>query len=197
MLARAARAGIEPVAVDGGAGVEWPPACADLLEARPRGQARLAISALFGIARVKHVFVVDDDVDMFSDEEIEWAMSARFSADRDLVTIGGFAGFYMDPTAGEDGTVTKAGFDLTASYDRPERSRRDGRARPTSPARRRASKPCATRSRRGRKLFMQIMQALGSKDGREIALELDALAQKGNLGRLANGEWALAPPPRK
>jgi UbiD family decarboxylase len=42
---------------------------------RGPGQARIVISALFAVARFKHVFVVDDDVDVFSDEQMEWAMS--------------------------------------------------------------------------------------------------------------------------
>jgi hypothetical protein len=33
--------------------------------------------------------------------------------------------------------------------------------------------------------------ALGSTDGREIALELEALNQEGVLCRLRDGEWAL------
>ena len=39
--------------------------------------------------------------------------------------------------------------------------------------------------------FYQIMEALGSKDGREVALELNALHEQGMLTRLADGEWAL------
>ena len=39
--------------------------------------------------------------------------------------------------------------------------------------------------------FSQIMEALGSKDGREIALDLHALYEQGVLTRLRDGEWAL------
>ena len=46
-----------------------------------RGQARLAISALHAIPRVEHVFVVDDDVDVFSEEQMEWAMATRFQGE--------------------------------------------------------------------------------------------------------------------
>jgi hypothetical protein len=35
------------------------------------------------------------------------------------------------------------------------------------------------------------MAALGSKDGREIVLELDKLRQRGALERAGNGEWSL------
>ena len=190
-------AGIEPAAVMAVPASNGRQHARISLKRGTRGQARLAISALFGIPRVKHVFVVDDDVDIFSDEEIEWAMSARFRPDRDLVTMGGFGGFYMDPTAGEDGTVTKAGFDLTAPYDRPESIET---RRPRAPHFARTAPRFQTvrdALETGPQTFMQLMQAMGSNDGREIALELDALAQKGGLGRLANGEWTLNPPARK
>jgi len=41
------------------------------------------------------------------------------------------------------------------------------------------------------------MQALGSTDGREIALELHALYERGLLTRLPDGEWALKEQPAK
>ena len=50
------------------------------------GEARNAISAAFGsVANVKNVFVVDPDIDIFSDQEMDWALATRFQADRDLV----------------------------------------------------------------------------------------------------------------
>jgi hypothetical protein len=33
---------------------------------------------------------------------------------------------------------------------------------------------------------------MGSADGREVALELETLRERGVLTRLANGEWALS-----
>ena len=50
------------------------------------GEARNAIAAVMGcLANVKHVFVVDPDIDIYSDQQVEWAMATRFQADRDLV----------------------------------------------------------------------------------------------------------------
>jgi hypothetical protein len=37
------------------------------------------------------------------------------------------------------------------------------------------------------------MEAVGSRDGREVALKLDELREAGILTRLENGEWALKP----
>ena len=39
--------------------------------------------------------------------------------------------------------------------------------------------------------FREIMDALGSDDGREIAAELDELREKGVLARGPNGQWQL------
>src|SRR5437016_11357733 len=47
------------------------------------------------------------DVDVFSDDDMEWAMANRFRADRDLVTLQGQMAFPMDVTANPDRTTTK------------------------------------------------------------------------------------------
>jgi len=155
------------------------------------GQARQAIAALHAIPRVKHVFVVDDDIDVFSDEQVEWAMSTRFRAASDIVVAGGCPGFYMDPTMDAQGLVDKAGFDLTAPYGVPDTiERRRPRAPRFDGQRRYANAADALRS--GPMFFGQIMEALGSTDGREVALELHALHERGILTRLRDGEWALA-----
>jgi len=39
--------------------------------------------------------------------------------------------------------------------------------------------------------FTQLMEAVGSRDGREIALALDGLRAEGVLDRLSNGEWTV------
>ena len=157
------------------------------------GQARLAISALHAIPRVKHVFVVDDDVDVFSDEQMEWAMSARFRAASDIVVSTGHPAFYMDPSADAKGSMDKAGFDLTARYDIPDTiETRRPRAPRFNGQRRFSSAKDALAS--GPMFFHQIMEALGSTDGREVALELHALHEQGVLKRLRDGEWALKEP---
>ena len=76
--------------------------------------SRNAISAVHGSnADVKNVFVVDDDIDVFSDAEMEWAFATRFQPDRDLVTATGFRTIPLDPSLLGSRTGQKAGFDLT------------------------------------------------------------------------------------
>jgi len=155
-----------------------------------RGQARRAIAALFSLYDVKHVVVVDDDVDIYSDEEVEWAMSTRFQADRDTVVGSDFTGPYMDPTLGQDGNVSKIGFDATAPYDLPDEITN---WRPSPPHIQNPPRFQTVRRalESGPLFFLQIMEAVGSNDGREVALELGALHDDGLLARGKNGEWIL------
>ncbi|MEE8333138.1 MAG: UbiD family decarboxylase [Alphaproteobacteria bacterium] len=154
------------------------------------GQARRAISALFAIPYIKHVFVVDDDIDVFADEEVEWAMSTRFRADRDMVVQPGFPAFYMEPVPDPDGTVTKAGFDLTEPFGKPDTVDNWIAVAPQlDPKPRFQTVRQALEA--GPKFFSQIVEGLGSDDGREIALALHELREEGALTRSDNGEWTL------
>ncbi len=74
-----------------------------------------AIRAAFaGHSSCKHVFVVDDDIDIYNPEEVEWAMATRFQGDTRMLIKDKERGSSLDPSA-EPGThlTTKIGFDLT------------------------------------------------------------------------------------
>ena len=133
--------------------------------------------------------MLDEDVDVFSDEEVEWAMANRFRADRDLVVVPGQMAFPMDVTAGADRLTAKAGFDLTGAA-RARRRRGAGGARAADRAARRAIQTVEQALGARPMHFTELMAALGSKDGREIVLALDALREKGLLARGENGEWS-------
>ncbi len=137
------------------------------------------------------MFVVDDDIDVFSDEQVEWAMSTRFRADRDLVRTGGFPGYYNEPTAGEGNTIVKLGFDLTAPYGRPDtlETRRPRVPQLKAEARARGVEQAL---RGGPLYFMQVMEAVGSRDGREVALALEELRARERLERDADGRYLLS-----
>jgi len=184
-----ARAGIDPVAVYA------VPSASGLLHARvsvrrePPGQGRAVIAALFEIPFLKHVFVLDEEVDVFADEEVEWALANRFRADRDLVTATGQMAFPMDVTAGEARTTTKAGFDLTAPLAKAGVEARTTHAPRISGAARYQTVEQALTTKP--MIFTELMACLGSHDGREIALELDRLRGQGTLARSSDGEWML------
>jgi len=65
---------------------------------------------------MKHVFVVDDDIDVRDPNQIEWAMATRFQASKDMV-IKHEKGSSLDPSADPiTRETTKVGFDLTIPW---------------------------------------------------------------------------------
>jgi len=45
----------------------------------------------------KHVFIVDDDIDVTNEADVLWALATRFQADKDLVTINNSIGSRLNP----------------------------------------------------------------------------------------------------
>ena len=75
------------------------------------GDGMNAIMAAFtGHPSMKHVIVVDEDIDIFDDRQVEWAVATRFQADR-MLRVPGAAGSSLDPSA--EGTTWKMGIDAT------------------------------------------------------------------------------------
>jgi 2,5-furandicarboxylate decarboxylase 1 len=90
-----------------------------LHQTRP-GEAKHAIAIALGVDHyVKFVVVVDDDVDVFDESDVLWAMATRVQADRDLVVIPGSLGAILDPSASEQGITAKLGIDATKPLGDP------------------------------------------------------------------------------
>ncbi|MHA2601097.1 MAG: UbiD family decarboxylase [Candidatus Thorarchaeota archaeon SMTZ1-83] len=70
--------------------------------------------AFAGHRSAKHVWVYDEDIDIYDEQEREWAMATRFQGDVNLLIKDREPGSSLDPSA-EPGTkmTTKIGFDCT------------------------------------------------------------------------------------
>lgn len=78
------------------------------------GQGKQAILTALGLDHcLKLVVVVDDDVNVFNEAEVLWALSTRFQADQDLVMVPGTMGVILDPSASENGLTARIGMDAT------------------------------------------------------------------------------------
>lgn len=82
---------------------------------------RKAIEAAFrGHGSLKHVWVVDQDIDIYDPAEVEWAMATRFQGDRDMMVFPDSPGSSLDPSGvhvpGEKSRTTKIGFDCTIPW---------------------------------------------------------------------------------
>lgn len=95
-------------------------------EGRQRQAALLAFSAF---SELKHVFLVDEDVDCFDMNDVIWAMNTRFQGDADIITIPGVRCHPLDPSNDptcspsirDHGIACKTIFDCTVPYDQKER----------------------------------------------------------------------------
>lgn len=84
-----------------------------------------AIEGAFkGHRSLKHVVIVDDDIDINNSEEIEWAIATRFQGDRDMVIMKE-RGSSLDPSRYENDITTKIGFDATIKGKERENFRRE------------------------------------------------------------------------
>ena len=80
---------------------------------RQEGEAKnIMLGAFAGHYDVKHVIVVDEDVDIHDAAAVEWAVATRFQADRDLVVVSESQGSKLDPSTRE-GVGAKMGLDAT------------------------------------------------------------------------------------
>jgi 2,5-furandicarboxylate decarboxylase 1 len=90
-----------------------------IAQSRP-GEAKHVIPIVLGVDHyLKLVVVVDDDVDVFDESEVLWAIATRMQADRDLVVISGSLGAMLDPSADDRGVSAKLGIDATRPFGQP------------------------------------------------------------------------------
>jgi UbiD family decarboxylase len=90
---------------------------------RDAADGRRAIEAAFrGHSSLKHVVVVDEDVDPFDPAEVEWAIATRFQADQDLLVFENQPSSSLDPSAtlvpGQKARTAKMGLDATIPWER-------------------------------------------------------------------------------
>lgn len=90
-------------------------------EEKQRQAALLAFSAF---PELKHVILVDEDVDIFDSRDVLWAMNTRFQGDKDIITIPGVRCHPLDPSSDPEycesiedkGISCKTIFDCTVPF---------------------------------------------------------------------------------
>ena len=88
-------------------------------QGRP-GEAKHVIPVVLGVDHyLKLVIVVDDDIDVFDESDVLWAVATRMQPDRDLVVIEGSLGALLDPSADGRGVTGKLGIDATRPFGEP------------------------------------------------------------------------------
>ena len=90
-----------------------------------QGDARNAIMAAFAAhTSLKHVVVVDEDIDIYDPYDVEYAIATRVRGDTDIMVIHGVRGSSLDPMRLADGTNVKVGVDATIVMGREDEFKR-------------------------------------------------------------------------
>jgi len=82
-----------------------------------------ALAALGGCDFVKHVVVVDADVNIYNEEEVLWAVATRVQADQDVDIIKNVKGNTLDPSQTDNIMTAKMIIDATRPVQRPFEAR--------------------------------------------------------------------------
>lgn len=84
------------------------------IEKQTEGDGKNAIMAAFAAhTSLKHVVVVDEDINIFDPNDVEFAIATRVKGDMDILIIPNVRGSSLDPRGAPDGTTTKVGIDAT------------------------------------------------------------------------------------
>jgi UbiD family decarboxylase len=110
-------------------GMNWLHAVVQIDKRAPDDGVQAIAAAFEGHRSLKHVVVVDLDVDPFDAEQVEWSIATRFQADRDLLIFRDEPSSSLDPSArhvpGQKARAAKMGLDATIpwiTHDKRERT---------------------------------------------------------------------------
>jgi len=105
-------------------GMYWLHAVVQIAKRHPDDGRRAIEAAFRGHTSLKHVVVVDEDVDLFDPAAVEWAIATRFQASRDLVMLDDQPSSSLDPSAthvpGQKARTSKLGLDATIPWIAPD-----------------------------------------------------------------------------
>ncbi|MFA6328455.1 MAG: UbiD family decarboxylase [Candidatus Micrarchaeia archaeon] len=95
-------------------GCSWLHAVVGIKKTRDDDGKRAISAAFSGHKSLKHVVVVDDDIDIYSPASVEWAIATRLQADKGVAILSGQKGSSLDPSADPNTYATsKMGIDAT------------------------------------------------------------------------------------
>jgi 2,5-furandicarboxylate decarboxylase 1 len=101
-------------------GASWLHAVVQIDKQGPDDGIKAIEAAFRGHKSLKHVWVVDTDIDVHDPHEVEWAMSTRFQADKNLIIFEDRPGSSLDPSGthvpGEKSRTAKMGLDCTIPW---------------------------------------------------------------------------------
>jgi UbiD family decarboxylase len=107
-------------------GASWLHAIVQIKKEKEDDGKKALEAAFKGHSSLKHCIVVDDDIDIYDINEVEWAIATRFQADKNTIVLKNQPGSSLDPSAyqeaGKKALTTKAGIDATIPLEKKDKS---------------------------------------------------------------------------
>ena len=106
-------------------GCSWLHAVVQIKKAHADDGKKAIEAAFRGHGSLKHCVVVDDDIDIYDPNDVEWAIATRFQANKDAVIQTNQPGSSLDPSAdlseGKKAVTCKGGIDATIPFDKKDK----------------------------------------------------------------------------
>ena len=106
-------------------GCSWLHAVVQIKKRNPDDGKKAIEAAFKGHRSLKHCVVVDDDINIYDPNDVEWAIATRFQADKDAVILPKQRGSSLDPsgdlTEGKKATACKMGLDATIPFKKTDK----------------------------------------------------------------------------
>lgn len=98
-------------------GCSWLHAVVQIKKQNPDDGQKAIKAAFDGHKSLKHCVIVDEDINIYDSNDVEWALATRFQADKAAVILPNQRGSSLDPsgdlTEGKKATTCKMGLDAT------------------------------------------------------------------------------------
>jgi len=96
----------------------WLHAVVSIKQSKPYEARSIGLAVLYAHPSVKHVVVVDDDIDINDPVQIEWAIATRVRGGEDIIILRNMRGSTLDPR-GLEGVGDKVVIDATKPFNEP------------------------------------------------------------------------------
>jgi 2,5-furandicarboxylate decarboxylase 1 len=107
-------------------GCSWLHAVVQIQKRDTEDGKKAIVAAFQGHKSMKHCVIVDDDIDIYDPNDVEWAIATRFQADKNIVIVPNQPGSSLDPsgdlTEGKKARTCKMGLDATIPSGKTDKS---------------------------------------------------------------------------
>jgi UbiD family decarboxylase len=99
-------------------GCSWLHAVVQIKKQKAEDGKKAIAAAFKGHGSLKHCVIVDEDINIYDPQDVEWAIATRLQADKNVIILSNQPGSSLDPSGdlseGKKATTAKAGLDATA-----------------------------------------------------------------------------------